>query len=261
VLCPAPDARCAHATTLPGVSIPAASDLAVPELQRLMVDAWPPVERRWVGGWLLRAAGGWTNRANSVLVTGEPDRPLSQALEHALAWYADRGLPLRLALAGPVGFDPPPLLPGGTVQARALTMTAPTAAVARQADPGHPVEVGSVLTDPWWQVYRRSRSVDPGWTPRVLTGSPKQLFARVGDRAVARVGLAHGWAGLAAVYVDPAARGAGLARVLSTALAAAALDRGASWTHLQVESDNPVAQHLYRRLGFTVHHEYCYLRG
>ena len=37
-----------------------------------MVDGWPPLERGELGGWMLRAAGGFTGRANSVLPLGDP---------------------------------------------------------------------------------------------------------------------------------------------------------------------------------------------
>ncbi len=38
----------------------------VPQIERLSMRAWPALEEEWLDGWLLRAAQGYTDRANSV---------------------------------------------------------------------------------------------------------------------------------------------------------------------------------------------------
>ena len=52
--------------------------VSMADLQRVMVDGWPPLERASLGGWMLRAAGGFTGRANSVLPLGDPGLPLPE---------------------------------------------------------------------------------------------------------------------------------------------------------------------------------------
>ncbi|CAM5733398.1 hypothetical protein SFUMM280S_04446 [Streptomyces fumanus] len=56
------------------------------ELARITARAWPPVESERLGGWELRAAAGFTRRANSVLPLGDPGMPLDAG--------ADRRTPL-----------------------------------------------------------------------------------------------------------------------------------------------------------------------
>ncbi|MGA8117878.1 MAG: GNAT family N-acetyltransferase, partial [Actinocatenispora sp.] len=46
--------------------------VTVEELERIAAETWPAVHRDRLGDWLLRAAGGWTGRANSALVVGDP---------------------------------------------------------------------------------------------------------------------------------------------------------------------------------------------
>jgi hypothetical protein len=53
------------------------------------------------GGWLLRAAGGFTGRANSALATGDPGMPLADAVGEVCRWYTVRGLPALVSLAYP----------------------------------------------------------------------------------------------------------------------------------------------------------------
>lgn len=66
------------------------------DLQRVMDAHWPGTERVRLGGWVIRAAGGWTGRANSTLVVGDPGCPAQEALEIVRAFYTRRGLVPRL---------------------------------------------------------------------------------------------------------------------------------------------------------------------
>ena len=96
-------------------------------------------------------------------------------------------------------------------------------------------------------------------------GLSQQLGLRAADAAgttpiaLARLGIGAGWAGLGAVWTDPAYRGRGLAAHLTAALATHLRTVDISLIHLQVEHDNDPAVRLYRRLGFDVHSSYAYL--
>lgn len=246
------------------------------DLQRAMVDSWPPVEREALGDWLLRASSGFTTRGNSVLAVGDPGVALISAVDHVERWYADRHLPAQLALAGPVGGDPAAhdlartLLGRGYQEHSAATvMTAASAEVATAASPTVPDDFARIvlereLTPAWLAAFTAYRPVVPGASETILRGSPVTVFAsavRDGEiMAFARLGVAHRWGGLSAVWVRPDARRLGLGATLSAALAEVALQEGAAALHLQVEETNAGATALYTRLGFTKHHAYTYLR-
>ena len=260
--------------------------LSIPDLQRVMAPGWGAVERARLGDWELRASAGYTQRGNSVVPVGDPGRPLEEAVAEVERWYAARNLPAKFAVAGPEGFDPSDdplgeLLVGRgyTVGSRTLNLTAATATVA-EADPGGPaVRTTEELTDAWLAAYRRTRATVPGATEQVLAGSPRTVFAAItpggglsqqlGLRdadaagttpiALGRLGIDVGWAGLGAVWTDPAYRGRGLAAHLTARLAAHAAADGIRLMHLQVEHDNAPAVRLYHRLGFATHSSYAYL--
>src|SRR5665811_852016 len=65
--------------------------ISMQDLERIMVEGMPPLERAELGGWLLRAGAGFTGRANSVLPLGDPGVSLSEAVDHCESWYDERG--------------------------------------------------------------------------------------------------------------------------------------------------------------------------
>jgi ribosomal protein S18 acetylase RimI-like enzyme len=72
---------------------------AVARLERICSDAWPAVLMRPLGQWRLRAAGGFTGRANSALAVGDPGLAMATALDRVRDFAAEHGLPPRVQVA------------------------------------------------------------------------------------------------------------------------------------------------------------------
>ena len=66
---------------------------------------WQGTEQAHLGGWLLRAGGGFTGRANSALPLGEPGMPAERAVDEVEAWYRRRGLKPMIVIATGLGGD------------------------------------------------------------------------------------------------------------------------------------------------------------
>ncbi len=250
----------------------AAGGWRAPEETRMKGD-WRG-QARWMGGpgWLLRAAGGFTGRANSALASGDPGMPLADAAAEVSRWYTARGLPALVSIAYPIG-DPrvspvDRVLAGLGWPARAGAATVMTAASAAVADATADaaaavrVDLDAEPDEPWLDRYRFRGLPLPPIARTLLVSAPWQRFASVREAgrtiAVGRVAVADGWAGLTAVEVDPARRRRGLGRAITGALAAAAADHGAASLYLQVLDDNSAARRLYRQAGFADHHGYHY---
>ncbi|MFF0741402.1 GNAT family N-acetyltransferase [Streptomyces sp. NPDC004111] len=248
-----------------------------PELAHVMARAWQPVESETLGDWTLRAAHGFTRRANSVLPLGDPGRPLDEALARVRQWYAERGLPAYAQVAtGAAGTQE---VLGAELDSRGWTLEvsaevriaalAPIGDLDTAAVDSGVVRVGLSRTadERWMSRYQRFTS--PGaHVGQVLGSGPSVWFATVpgeGDdaaaRAIGRCVVDGRWAGFAAVEVDPAHRRQGLAKAVMAVLARRALDEGASAAWLQVESDNEGARALYDGMGFTTHHRYHHYRS
>ena len=238
------------------------------ELAQVAARAWRPVESELLGGWELRAASGFTRRANSVLPLGDPGVPLDEALSTVRRWYGDRGLPAYIQTA--TGAEGGQELLCAELERRGwvreVTAELWTGALAPLADRA---EAGDVVlareADEAWLARSRRKGVSEV-ALKVLGSGPSVWFATVAGApggapaAIGRCVVDGRWAGFAAVEVDPGQRRKGLATTVMAALARRALDEGASAAWLQVEEDNAGARALYARLGFSAHHAYHHYR-
>ncbi|MFF1413834.1 GNAT family N-acetyltransferase [Streptomyces sp. NPDC058289] len=236
------------------------------ELARVCARSWVPLESEPLGEWTLRASGGFTRRANSVLPLGDPGAPLDDALARVTSWYARRDLPAYVQTAtGAAGTQE--LLcaeledRGWVREVSALVQVGGLAAVG-DLDVDDAVVAGVRLTrtpdEDWLSRYGRVK--DPGTARRVLVAGPSVWFAAVPGQAIGRLVVDGRWAGFGAVEVDPVHRRRGLASAVMAALARRALEEGASAAWLQVESDNAGARALYEGMGFGTHHSYHHYR-
>ncbi|MEV6165275.1 GNAT family N-acetyltransferase [Streptomyces sp. NPDC052052] len=269
--------RIAESTLVAGKTVPTAPArrrgpaASFEELAPVCARAWQPVESEPLGDWRLRAARGFTRRANSVLPLGDPGMPLDEALRRVREWYGARDLPAYIQTS--TGAE-------GTQEwlcaeleqrgwRREVTAQVRIAAAAPIADLD--VDVSRVrlsrdLDEAWLSRYQRMETPGPH-VLEVLRAGPSVWFASVpGDTegaapaAIGRCVVDGRWAGFMAVEVDPAHRRRGLATAVMAALARKALDEGASAAWLQVETDNEGAQALYEGMGFVVHHLYHHFR-
>lgn len=236
-------------------------------LERVAAAGWPAVETRPLGGWLMRAAAGWTSRANSVLALGDPEMPLPQALDLVQAWYLDRGLRPRFALPLAVSraLDRELAARGWQASPQVLVQTAPLDRV-RDALPDRPdlppVRITPDPDEDWLHVAAKRKGPLSSQATQVLTGARCPGFAslyQAGELvAIGRGVTVDGWLGLSLVEVTPAARRRGLARQVIAALVRWASTHGAERAYLQVEADNEAAVGLYADLGFSTHHTYLH---
>jgi len=255
------------------------SDLKrIADLERIAALHWRSPEERSLGGWLLRAADGFTGRANSALPLGEPGMPVPDAVSAVSSWYRERGLPPMITVPMPVSSATP--LDGFLAEAGWTLRAGPAFVMTADLDEIHhaqdldeirraqhlPVRLDAEPDATWLTLFRgnRDRPVPPV-ARALLLSAPWQAFARIradaGDgavMAVGRVSVAESWGAITAVEVAPAWRRRGLATAITAALCTAAAERGAARILLQVETGNGAAIALYKGLGFRTSHRYHY---
>ncbi|MCE6994530.1 GNAT family N-acetyltransferase [Saccharothrix sp. S26] len=236
----------------------------VTELEQRCADAWPALVDRPLGQWRLRAAGGFTGRANSALTTGDPGIPVADALREVIDFAGANGIkPAAHVVVGApaeagveaAGWRVDVDHPGG---AESLVMTGLLDGFATPKAAG--VDISGTPAPGWWEL-----AAQPVPTPaqrHVLTSGDRVGFGSVvrDGRVLAAVrgavvgDLLH----VARLAVRPEARRLGLARLLMGGLAAWGVERGATTCALQVAEHNKPAITLYESLGCVEHHRYRY---
>ena len=238
-----------------------------PAYDVLMDAAWPALERRDTGEWVLRAAAGVTQRANSVWPRDAAEDPVD-ALREAMQWYRERRLPLIFQVTDSpanAGLNQVLDAQGFTRQSETLIMSRPSGNGFRGAA-GAGVEVldgpDAEWLDLWWSVDGRGGEAERETARGILAGCPS-LYALARDddgvpAAVGRLAMVHGTGGIYCMATSPSARRRGYAATVLQALLAEGGARGVDSSWLLVTAANHAARQLYSQAGFTESGRYIY---
>ncbi|WP_349829392.1 GNAT family N-acetyltransferase [Brevibacterium litoralis] len=271
------------------------------DLQRIAANTWLPADTTWLNadnlraeareddrdlvqsGWLLRANGGVTHRANSALPLGDPGMPPQQALDLVTAWFTERGQKPAFLVHSAAGTQD--LAPAcaavaghfrdaGLVPSRpTLVLTAATREVSAGADrpseaalPGLEIveheEPHALHFEAWG--HPEGSAGHEGFRTLVTGPESHRFFSAVARHpdgsktlvGVVRLAVSQKWAVISDLVVAPGVRRRGAGRALVRAAAAGASVRGVRSALVQVEATNEASLGLMTSLGFSEHHRY-----
>ncbi|MER2133191.1 MAG: GNAT family N-acetyltransferase [Arthrobacter sp.] len=246
-------------------------------LESAMDAAWPAPDRHESGGWIHRAAGGVTQRANSVWPRDSNEHSgeeLSGLLSEARSWYGRRGLPVIFQISEDA--DDAAAL-HNLLDAEGLPRQSSTRVLTWSGKelpdpalfPGAlAVELSSVPSDDWmqvwWQVDGRGGDEEQAIALQILLGCPS-VYALVRNNdgrpaAVGRLALPEDgrMGGIYCMSTLPETRRQGFAAAVLEELLRAGKEANATGFWLQVTAANLEAQALYARAGFQVSGSYVY---
>jgi ribosomal protein S18 acetylase RimI-like enzyme len=239
------------------------------ELERIAARGWPGLRNEWVGGWWLRAGGGWTGRANSALALDEDGHHIDTLLDIVQRWYQADGLPPTVQVPLPARSDLREALEqrGWSARWGAVVMTTTVAQALTRVQP-HPdlpaVDFADAPGEAWLGAYHYRGGALPAVARDILQAGARPRFLSVTDAgatvAICRTATSDGWLGITAVEVATTHRRRGLATHLLYAALEVARDEGTGRVYLQADHANAAAQCLYAGAGFARHHEYFYFR-
>lgn len=240
------------------------------KIEQLAASGWPPRELESLGSWKLRANGGVTTRANSVLAAGP--FPAGDWLGEVERFYKERELPscFHVSDSSPKELDELLAAAGYEIPMNCLLLAASIQNVVQLSSI---YEIGeaevAMATRPeelWMNDFLRMEGFQEerraGYLS-IFTAMPApKTFAAIYEAGepmgVATVVIEEGWAGISNVVVDPRHRRKGVAGRLLQALTSWAAENGAEGMYLQVLAGNAPALELYGKLGFEAISAYHY---
>lgn len=239
-------------------------------LEEAAFNAWPALQTVLVDGWVLRFAGGYTKRANSINPTYPAhDTNLASAMDRCEALFALRRLPaiVRMTSFGaPDGMDEMLAARGFRHADLSIVMERALDSTLEMATDG--LVINAVDPDTWLDFYEAfsgapvAQRVTHREMLRQITGDC--FFAVLTDPREGRTvacGLAvreNDLAGLFEIATDPAMRRRGYGRAIVNGMMEWATNRGARTAYLQVVAHNEPARRLYEQLGFNDAYSYWY---
>ena len=237
-------------------------------LEEASLNAWPALGQVLLQGWLLRFAGGYTKRANSVNTqygVPAPDRAIENRITECETHYALQGLPTVFRIT--------PFVQPGDLDERL------SARGYRRIDTTHVQtldvtgweslsqdrpELIELPLDAWLARYAAFSGKSAPTLQRAILDAilPARCLGCVREEGrIVACGMAVAeppYVGLFSLITDPARRRRGYGRALVTALVAWGRQQGATRAYLQVQESNPIALELYKKLGFEEAYTYWY---
>lgn len=247
-----------------------ASDIDIDALERIAAEGWQPTERGRVGDWVLRAAAGYSGRANSVMALGDPGCSLDDALAAVTDWYRSRGLPPKIQVPLPLlrTLDAQLADRGWVVSPPVLVQVVDLAALQAATSDRRGARVLAVTVERapdrgWLSAFRYDDRPLPAAAEDIMVRADHPVFVALREEdgtplAIARGAITPGWLGITAVEVAEPWRRQGLGRQVIGELADYAARQAVRHVYLQVAAENTPARRLYEQLGFRTHHSYVY---
>lgn len=236
--------------------------LPLRRLEELALNAWPAERQLLLDGWLLRSAGGYTKRANSVTPLYEAALDPGRKIAACERFYARQSLPCTFRLPS---FGPPAL--DGLLARRGYRKLDRTLVLARQLDAAPPAPDSTLETlERWLDVYSAlqgassaQRAGHHAILARIAAEPLYLLLHDAGAPVACGLGvLEQGYVGLFDIVVAAERRSQGLGRRTVAALLGRAAEREAQQAYLQVVAANLPARRLYAGLGFSEQYHYWY---
>jgi ribosomal protein S18 acetylase RimI-like enzyme len=236
-------------------------------IEELSLNAWPSVHTLLLGGWVLRFAGGYTRRANSVIPLYPVEGDVGEQIAACEALYHAQGLPVIFKMTS--ACTPPDL--DDRLAARGYAFDAHTSVQVlglKDRDLSVPanLDLSPQAEGDWQAAFNRMHHL-AGETAQkhgrilaqILPQTAYAALAANGQIAACGLGvLQDGYLGLFDVITDEGQRRRGYARQLMEGLLAWGQQQGAHTAYLQVMLNNPPALALYTGLGFREAYRYWY---
>ncbi len=241
--------------------------LLIRHLEELSLNALPALQTSYLDGWVIRFAGGYTKRANSVNPLYTSATSLDSKIKYCESMYAVRKQPTvykMTSLSEPRELDKQLAQlgyreePGASVQVVPLNHLE----IPHQGR----VTLSADANEQWLNAYFRLNNVQERYMPvmrhMIQHIAPQKCLAAVYiEGQIAAVGLGvldRGFLGLFDIVTEPSMRQKGYGHQLMLYLLNWGKANGAGYAYLQVMMSNSPALYLYEKLGFHEVYQYWY---
>lgn len=239
------------------------------QLEELTLNTAPAIHQCFYDGWVLRASGTDTRRANAVTALQASTLPVDEKIAYCEAWYRHYGQPAIFRLTA--ALSPPDL--DAALAARGYSREVETGVRTldlsdARADRDFNLPPGAKIVerseaDGLRDVHllkHASAELKEQDTHRQMLWRGTQLFASLktinGLAATGMARIERDYVGIFAMRTAERARGKGYATMLVSYLLTWGAAQGAKKAFLQVDESNEIANRVYDKFGFATSYVY-----
>jgi GNAT superfamily N-acetyltransferase len=239
--------------------------------EELSMNAWPALQTKLYDGWVLRFAGGYTKRSNSINPIYDSTLPLDEKIEVCEHEYSRQGLPVVFKLTGascPKGIDAE--LEKRNFSRLDETSVRVLALNHYQYRRPEGVRIENEFSDDWFKDFVSFSKLENELFQRTAQSILHNILGKV---IVVRkqinnesVGCGYGaierdYIGIFDIIVAKNHRGKGYGQDIMDGILSFAAHEGIKDAYLSVVVGNTPAENLYQKLGFKEIYRYWYRKN
>ena len=235
-------------------------------IEELSMNAWPSLQTLIYDGWILRLSGGYGNRANSVNPIYPSKIKLEKKFYYCEQLFSRYNIPATYKLTDCEEHK----IIDKKLEKLSYRIIHETSIQVCTIKESFRVSGGIIVSadfsEDWIKSVIAFNRIEKKHHPvfRKILGNimiRKIVVCKKIDGKIAGCGfgaIENGYVGIFDITVDENQRGKGYGREIMEAILAGAAKLGITKSYLQVMLNNPVALHLYKKLGYREKYQYWY---
>ena len=236
-------------------------------IEELSMNAWPSIKTVLYDGWIIRLSNGYSNRANSINPIYPSGIKLEEKINYCDKLFARHGLLTTYKIIGCEEHKTIDEKLEGLHYRKINETSIQTCEISAELKNNYEgMMISDDFDEPWISSVIDFNRIEEKHIPtfRNILGNiagEKIVVRRETNGESSGCGygvIGNGYVGIFDIVVKEALRGRGYGRQIVETLLSEAGKRGVKKSYLQVMINNPVALHLYEKLGYREIYRYWY---
>jgi GNAT superfamily N-acetyltransferase len=236
-------------------------------IEELTMNAWPSLQTILLDGWIIRMAGGYTKRANSVNPMYSYDNNLDKKISYCENIYRNNNLPIIFKI---IDCNEHKIIDKRLVELNYSKIDTTSVQIydkIGQINSKMTNIIDTKFTDGWKDCFYQCNNMINLETKETIENMLKNIRNDIISVYKTKNGIfvgcgygviEHGFVGLFDIIIKEEFRGKGYGREIVETILARAKETGVNKAYLAVVNNNLIAKNLYGKIGFKEIYKYWY---
>jgi GNAT superfamily N-acetyltransferase len=237
-------------------------------IEELTINAWPSLQTILLDGWIIRMAGGYTKRANSINPIYSFENNLDEKINYCENIYKNNKLPIIYKI---VECEEQKIIDKRLEELNYDKIDLTSVQICNELNQEkyniEKVTLDNKFTEDWKNCFYYCANIKSNETIDIIENMPKNIrhdivsVYKIKKRKFIGCGfgvIEKGFVGLCDIIVNEEFRGKGYGKEIVGSILAKAIENGAKKAYLSVVNNNVIAKTLYKKIGFQEIYKYWY---